>query len=237
MSESHPRPRRDASRTLLDRWRFLSTFDTTSTSCSAAFSRHDGRARRRGKHGPAYRIQIAVRSDSEQAFASAEAVVLIGKDAEAPSVLSWRYEPRMWDTAGCAGPYLPAPHLARSRGWAVSSGGGLASSLRCCFFAGNPAQRYTCARAGSLSSGSRHASGTHGSRAARRRRSALPPTSSSTMVLTPCCKTTAAVFADLQLRVTGLAQQHHLSLRGTQVLPAKRDGDVKTIRARGKPAG
>jgi general secretion pathway protein K len=45
--------------------------------------------------GPAYRIEVAVRGESASAIGWAEAVILIGKDQEAPfRVLSWRYEPR-----------------------------------------------------------------------------------------------------------------------------------------------
>ena len=53
------------------------------------------------RHGPAYRIEVAVQGETERAFGSAEAVILIGKDTAAPfSTLSWRYEPRMWVAAG-----------------------------------------------------------------------------------------------------------------------------------------
>jgi general secretion pathway protein K len=53
------------------------------------------------RHGPAYRIEVVVKGESERAFGSAEAVVLIGKDPAAPfRILSWRYEPRMWDAMG-----------------------------------------------------------------------------------------------------------------------------------------
>lgn len=45
--------------------------------------------------GPAFRIEVAVRSDTEPAIGRAEAVVLIGKDPGAPyRVLSWRYDAR-----------------------------------------------------------------------------------------------------------------------------------------------
>jgi general secretion pathway protein K len=55
------------------------------------------------RRGPAYRIEVAVRGNSEPAIGTAEAVVLIGKDAQAPfHILSWRYEPRMWVAQGGA---------------------------------------------------------------------------------------------------------------------------------------
>jgi general secretion pathway protein K len=46
------------------------------------------------RQGPAFRIEVAVRSDGVPAIGAAEAVVLIGKDSTAPfRTLSWRYEP------------------------------------------------------------------------------------------------------------------------------------------------
>jgi general secretion pathway protein K len=53
------------------------------------------------RQGPTYRIEVAVRGENDRGFGSAEAIVLIGKDIATPfRILSWRYEPRMWDAAG-----------------------------------------------------------------------------------------------------------------------------------------
>jgi general secretion pathway protein K len=44
--------------------------------------------------GPAYRVEVAVRGENTPAIGWAEAIILIGKDSEAPfRVLRWRYEP------------------------------------------------------------------------------------------------------------------------------------------------
>lgn len=46
------------------------------------------------RNGPAYRVEVVVRGESTPAIGWAEAVILIGKDSEAPfRVLRWRYEP------------------------------------------------------------------------------------------------------------------------------------------------
>lgn len=53
------------------------------------------------RKGPAYRIELAVRGDTVPAIGTAEAVILLGKDTLAPyRILSWRYEPRMWEAQG-----------------------------------------------------------------------------------------------------------------------------------------
>jgi general secretion pathway protein K len=53
------------------------------------------------RRGPAYRIDVVVHGERVPALGSAQAVVLIGKDITTPfRILSWRYEPRMWDAAG-----------------------------------------------------------------------------------------------------------------------------------------
>jgi general secretion pathway protein K len=49
------------------------------------------------RRGPAYRIEVSVRGVDVPATGSVEALVLVGRDAEAPyRTLRWRYDPGMW---------------------------------------------------------------------------------------------------------------------------------------------
>lgn len=49
------------------------------------------------RKGPAYRVEVTVRGDSEPAIGRAEAIILLAADKTAPfRVLSWRHEPSDW---------------------------------------------------------------------------------------------------------------------------------------------